>query len=146
MILLCLTLHYCVADFSSALEEIRSLLPKCFLVSFDTEFTGLRGSDVRENWDDTPDERYCKLKKVRRGMELLYVYTVRLMRNRVLSARPHTRESRGESFSLRDSHSHTASKNTRMSTRPTLHTAYTAWTRYIPWRGLVRALICSLRC
>ena len=34
------------------------------MVSFDTEFTGLRDSSVRENWEDTLEERYCQLRKV----------------------------------------------------------------------------------
>ena len=33
-------------------------------MAFDCEFTGLRSSGVREAWEDTPDERYCKLKRV----------------------------------------------------------------------------------
>jgi hypothetical protein len=31
-------------------------------VSFDCEFTGLRGNDTREEWEDTPEERYSKLR------------------------------------------------------------------------------------
>jgi poly(A)-specific ribonuclease len=49
-------------NFSSVLKEIPSLLSKCCLASFDCEFTGLRGSEIRENWEDTLEERYCKLK------------------------------------------------------------------------------------
>ncbi|CAI8035176.1 Poly(A)-specific ribonuclease PARN [Geodia barretti] len=49
-------------NFPSALLEISSLLPRSCLVSFDCEFTGLRGNDTREEWEDTPEERYSKLR------------------------------------------------------------------------------------
>ena len=40
------------------------MLSRCSLVSFDCEFTGLRAGGIREDWEDTPDERYGKLRKV----------------------------------------------------------------------------------
>ena len=34
-------------------------------MSFDCEFTGLRGSGIKEDWGDTPEKRYEKLRRVR---------------------------------------------------------------------------------
>ena len=40
------------------------MLTRSILVSFDCEFTGLRSRGIREEWEDTPDERYRKLRQV----------------------------------------------------------------------------------
>jgi poly(A)-specific ribonuclease len=50
-------------NFPGVLQEVQFLLTRSSLVAFDCEFTGLRSSGVREAWEDTPDERYCKLKR-----------------------------------------------------------------------------------
>lgn len=57
-------MHLLTLDFGCVLEEVASLTSRCSFVSFDCEFTGLRSSEIREEWEDTPEERYSKLREV----------------------------------------------------------------------------------
>jgi len=49
-------------NFLSYYSEVLGKIKECTFIAFDTEFTGLLDDGIKENWLDTPSERYEKLK------------------------------------------------------------------------------------